>query len=159
MPPALTLARIGQSCHISWAANCTVALFQCDALHHVGVKRDVRCFHDTTFLNCPEANTSMWSIKKSWILIHRDASLVWPWHKCRERIKASGRTGQMGGLSPLFWERLWLYKHSLTEMNKNIFCGKCCLHWAFSPARWYANLTTRSWAGALQLATFLYQFW
>lgn len=68
----------------------------------------------------------------NWILIRWDASLVWPWHKCWESIKAAGRTGQMEGLSPLFWERLWLYKHSLTEMNKNIFCGECCLHWACS---------------------------
>lgn len=68
----------------------------------------------------------------NWILIRWDASLVWPWHKCWESIKAAGRTGQMEGLSPLFWERLWLYKHSLAETNKNIFCGECCLHWACS---------------------------
>lgn len=126
LPSPLLESAVMQKVWSTTPRRCSVAR-RCEnrhgmlSRHHIPQLPRSKCLH---VVNPKKTN--------NWILIRWDASLVWPWHKCWERIKAAGRTGQMGGLSSLFWERLWLYKHSLAEMNKNIFCGECCLHWGCS---------------------------
>lgn len=155
--PCLHLCSNQQSCRRSGAP------LQDDALWHVGVKTDVGCFHGTTFLNCQGANTSTWSTQKKTTqqldfnplrcqLSLALTQVLREYKSCWED-RPDGRI-----ISIVLRKALTLQTFSRRNEQKHL------LRWVLPalsllPAPWYANLTTRSWAGALQLAIFLYQFW